>query len=374
MDIKKAFDAVPHSILLEKLYALGIRGNNYILFKCYLENRKQYVIYNNCKFDMGTMTHGVPQGSILGPLFFIIYMNDKSKLSGLLFAILYADDTNIFLEGNSYNTIILESNTELLKIESWLVAYRLTLSVSKTHYTCMIFHRSRFKTVDHDLILNFNVVKHSTKLLGIIVDDQLKWKQHIDYIKNKISKSIRIIYKARNYVNRHTLRNLYYSFVYPYLIYCVEVWGNACDSYLEPLILKQKRCIRTITFSQFKAHTKPLFQELNILSFHKLVIDRISLLMFKNYADILPTAISSLFVRNDVYHDHYTRVSSLLHVPVGHTGLIYKIFRFSAIKIWNYVEANVSFNSSYTSFKNAIKCHLLGNNVNNLFRSVKFFH
>ena len=180
-------------------------------------------------------------------------------------------------------TTILELKTELLKIESWLVANRLTLNVSKTHY--MIFHRSRIKTVDHDLILNGNVVT-STKFLGIIVDDQLKWKQHIDYIKNKISKSIGIIYKARNYVNKHTLRNLYYTFVYPYLIYCVEVWGNTCDSYLEPLILKQKQCIRTITFSQFKAHTEPLFQELNILSFHKLVIHRISLLMYKNYADI----------------------------------------------------------------------------------------
>ena len=111
------------------------------------------------------------------------------------------------MEGNSYNKTILELNTELLKIESWLVANRLTLNVSKTHY--MIFHRSRIKTVDYDVILNCNVVKHvtSTKFL-----DQLKWKQHIDYIKNKISKSIGIIYKARNYVNRHTLRNLYYTF------------------------------------------------------------------------------------------------------------------------------------------------------------------
>ena len=181
---------------------------------------------NMCKSDLGTITHGVPQGSILGPLLFIIFMNDFSKSSELLFPILYADDTNIYLEGNSYNKTILELNTELLKIESWLVANRLTLNVSKTHY--MIFHRSRIKTVDHDLILNGNVVKHvtSTKFLGIIVDDQLKWKQHIDYIKNKISKSIGIIYKARNYVNRHTLRNLYYTFVYPYLIYCVESMGK----------------------------------------------------------------------------------------------------------------------------------------------------
>ena len=98
LDIKKAFDAVPHSILLERLYALGIRGNIFNWFKSYLENRKQYVIYNNCKSDMGTITHGVPQSSILGPLLFIIYMiymNDFSKASEILFAILYADDTNI---------------------------------------------------------------------------------------------------------------------------------------------------------------------------------------------------------------------------------------------------------------------------------------
>ena len=136
----------------------------------------------------------------------------------------------------------------------------------------------------------------------LIVATQRKWKQHIDYIKNKISKSIRIIYKARNYVNRHTLRNLCYTFVYPYLIYCAEIWGNTCDSYLESIILKQKQCIGTIIFSQFKAHTEPILQELNILSCHKLVINRISLLMYKNYADILPTAIASLFVRNDGYH------------------------------------------------------------------------
>ena len=153
---------------------MGLSPNQVFSSKSYLENRKQYVIYNNCKSDMGTITHGVPQGSILGPLLFIIFMNDFSKSSELLFAILYADDTNIFLEGNSYNKTILELNTELLKIESWLVANRLILNVSKTHY--MIFHRSRIKTVDHDLILNGNVVKRvtSTKFLGIIVDDQLK--------------------------------------------------------------------------------------------------------------------------------------------------------------------------------------------------------
>ena len=127
LDIRKAFDAVPHSTLLKKLYALGVRGNLYNWFESYLKNRKQYVIYNNSESDIDSITHGVPQGSILGPLLFIIIMNDFSKASELLFAILFADDTNIFLKGMSYNKIILEMNTELCKIEIWLAANRLTL-------------------------------------------------------------------------------------------------------------------------------------------------------------------------------------------------------------------------------------------------------
>ena len=222
MDIRKAFDAVPHSILLKKLYALSVRGNLYNWFESYLKNRKQYVIYNNSESDIGLITHGVHQDSILGPLLFIIYMNDFSKASELLFVILFADDTNIFLEGMSYNKIILEMNTELYKIETWLAANRLTLNINKTHY--MIFHRSRLKASHCDVILNDNIVKRvtSTKFLGIIIDEKLSWKQHIEYVKNKISKSIGINYKTRKYVDKSTLRNLYYTFVYPYLIYCVE--------------------------------------------------------------------------------------------------------------------------------------------------------
>ena len=181
LDIRKAFDAVPHSILLKKWYALGVRGNLYNWFESYLKNRKQYVIYKNSESDKDSITHGVPQGSILGPLLIIIIMNDFSKASELLFAILFADDTNIFFKGMSYNKIILEMNTELYKIETWLAANRLTLYVNKTHY--IIFHWSRLKASHCDVILNDKIVKRvtSTKFLGIIIDEKLSWKQHIWY-------------------------------------------------------------------------------------------------------------------------------------------------------------------------------------------------
>ena len=125
----------------------------------------------------------------------------------------FADDTNIFLEGMINNKIILQLNTELFKIETWLAANRLTLNVNKTHY--MIFHRSRLQASHCDVILNDDIVKRasSTKFLGTIIDEKLSWKQHKEYVKNKTSKPIGIIYTTRNYVDKYTLRSLYYTFV-----------------------------------------------------------------------------------------------------------------------------------------------------------------
>ena len=127
LDLKKAFDTVDHSILLNKLYLYGIRGNIHNWFKSYLTNRSQYVEYNNVKSKTEIITHGVPQGSILGPLLFIIYMNDFSRSSELLFSILFADDTSVFIEGTCLNDISEILNTELEKISIWLEANKLIL-------------------------------------------------------------------------------------------------------------------------------------------------------------------------------------------------------------------------------------------------------
>ena len=138
LDIKKAFDTVDHGILLEKLYLYGIRGNIYSWFESYLTNRSQFVEYNNVKSKTENITHGVPQGSILGPLLFIIYMNDFSRSSELLFSILFADDTSVFIEGTSFQDISNILNKELENISIWLEANKFTININKTHY--MMFH------------------------------------------------------------------------------------------------------------------------------------------------------------------------------------------------------------------------------------------
>ena len=143
LDLKKAFDTVNHNILLKKLYHYGIRGNLFKWFESYLTNRSQYVLFNGIKSDIRDVTCGVPQGSILGPLLFIIYINDFSGVSDKLFYVLFADDTNVFLSGKDINILIDTIQFELTKLHDWLLANKLTLNIAKTHF--MIFHRARHK-------------------------------------------------------------------------------------------------------------------------------------------------------------------------------------------------------------------------------------
>ena len=129
LDLKKAFDTVDHSILLRKLEKYGIRGNMIKWFESYLSFRLQFVEYNDCHSDKRQITHGVPQGSILGPLLFILYINDFSKASDLLFSILFADDTSVFIEGTAYSSIIKDMNIELVKVDKWLKSNKLTVNI-----------------------------------------------------------------------------------------------------------------------------------------------------------------------------------------------------------------------------------------------------
>ena len=147
----------------------------------------------------------------------------------------------------------------------------------------MMFHHTRIKEkyINNNpkvQIRNQNLSSvNNTKFLGVIIDKKLNWVDHITFIKNKISKSIGIINKIRKFLDKNTLRNLYFTFIYPYLIYCIEIWGNTHNTYLLPLIKLQKKCVRIITFSHYLEYTEPLFKQLDILNFTQ----RISFIMFK---------------------------------------------------------------------------------------------
>ena len=165
------------------------------------------------------------------------------------------------------------------------------------------------------------------KFLGVIIDENLSWKNHIEYTNKKISKSIAIICKAKKNVNVTYLRQLYFSFVYPYIIYCVEIWGRARDKYINQLIETQKRIIRIITNSKPRSTTKILFNKLNILHFNTLVYYRIGVLMFKVNQGYSPNCISSLFKKNDSIHGYNTRTKHHLHVNKGANEYMYSTLK-----------------------------------------------
>ena len=156
---------------------------------------------------------------------------------------------------------------------------------------------------------------------------------------------------------------MYYTFVYPYLLYCMEVWGNACDNQLKPLIQIQKKCIRTITFSHYLEHTRPLFEKLNILSFKKLVIQRISLLMFKRYLKILPNPLDKLFILNNAQHSYNTRQHINIHTQIAKTERTYRLCSFHGTNIWNHISKRIPLDVSYARYKKLSKKYIQDNEI-----------
>ena len=229
----------------------------------------------------------------------------------------------------------------------------------------MIFHRAKFKTTGQDVVMQNSALTcvTTTKFLGVIIDHKFKWNDHITYIKSKISKSIGILYKIQKFLDMNTLIQMYHSFIFPYLIYCVEIWGNASAIHLDPLKKIPKKSIRAITFSEFSAPSEPLFQRSNILNFDKLVFQRICLMMFKHHIGDVPKPISELFQTNDNYHSYSTRNSQALRTPIGKSEAIYQTFTYIGSLAWNYISSKIPTDVSYICFKNFAKLHIQANSL-----------
>ena len=267
IDLSKAFDTLNHSTLLSKLEHYGIRGISLLWFKDYLTNRKQCVSFNGAVSRMKPITCGVPQGSILGPLLFILYVNDIVNCSNLLYFILFADDTNIFFSHKCYKDLMLIVNTELVKLSEWFRANRLSLNIAKTNYILFGTRRKCLTDANFSISINGNIIERvtSTKFLGVYIDEDLNWKHHTAEIAKKNSKSLGILNQVKYILPRSSLITLYHTMIQPYLYYCNIIWGGASLLALNKLVSLQKRALRLITCSYFRSSSNPLFIKLGIL-------------------------------------------------------------------------------------------------------------
>ena len=287
LDLSKTFDTVNHKILLMKMYKYGIRGVALSWFESYLSNRNQYVSFSNYNSESMLISCGVPQGSILGPLLFLLYVNDMANVSSVLFTILFADDTNVFVQGKSLDHLIDVMNNELCKLSEWMAINKLSLNVKKTK--CMIFSLRKEPISSKCVTLNGEIIDkvRTFKFLGVIIDDKLRWTDHVLYIKNKLSKGIGIICKAKRVLSSDTLLTLYNCFIYPYVVYCIEVWGAVSMKYLMSVLRLQKRVVRIILSVPVRTESFKMFNYLKILSVFDVYIFRLSMFAFKYENDLL---------------------------------------------------------------------------------------
>ena len=203
----------------------------------------------------------------------------------------------------------------------------------------------------------------STKFIGVMLDSNLCWDRHIHLIRGKIGKGIGIICKARKVLDQKSLITLYYSIVYPYLNYCVEVWGNCAHVYLASLLKLQKKLVRIITSSKYYAKTNPLFIQLKFLKVTQLYNYSISILMFKFIKGMLPNIFHDIFKRNAETVSRVTRNINKLNLPLCKTELYKQSVKFQGPKIWNDLENHLNHQCSIHTFKKSCKLFLMNENT-----------
>ena len=320
--LSKAFNTVNHSILLSKLLSYGIQKPHIDWFKSYLNKRKQRVFVNGNISDTMPITSGVPKGSILGPLLFLIYINDFTQSSDFFSMRLFADDTSLTASAKNIDELLFEINKELPNIYDWLCANKLTLNLRKTKY--LIFQPRQ--KVDYNLLFPLSIAGQfleqvsKIKYLGIYIDSHLSWHDHIDYVCDRVSKSINIMTKIKSYLGNQCLTSIYYSLVYPYLIYGSLLRGNNYDNPLSQLIRLQNKAVRIMNDVPLRDHITPHYVHLGLLKFRDIVKFMYNCLFLYDYvSDNKPCNFPLLLVSEQ--HDYFTRSASAQQLQIPHSRI-----------------------------------------------------
>ena len=327
LDLSKAFDTLNFDILLRKLQHYGIDGNSLNLIKSYLTNRFQYVQFENSDSSLLEVKTGIPQGSILGPLFFSILINDLVNCSTKFQFLMYADDTTIYFNLNDFPLINreIEINSELEKVNTWLKLNKLAINVDKSK--CMFFQKRRSINPLKFLMNNRAIdVVHNFNYLGIMLDANMSWKSHIAMVSNKLSRINGILHRLKYLYPQNILITLYKSLFIPHINYGSLLWGHVGES-IDKI---QKKAIRTITYSNYIAHSEPLLKSLNLLKVKDLFNLKILKFLFNLYHNKLPPYFNNYRLDLEKIETPYALRPHPLPVPrVSHAyaeaGLVYQL-------------------------------------------------
>ena len=358
IDFAKAFDTINHSILLSKMENYGITGLPLDWFRNYLCNRVQYVQHNGATSSFKLSSCGVPQGSVLGPTLFLLYINDLPQSSTYFDFRLFADDSNIFHSFPPCQTIIRlsEITDHLLSVTKWCDANKITINIKKTNFM-VIQPRRKVVNTNGSVELKGCILNKvdTTPYVGLHIDKYLLWNEHIEKTAAVLRKKVGVIYRLRHLIPQNVLLLIYNAFIQPHLSYGLEVWGCAHASYLNKILIIQKMAVRAITSSKFGAHSGPLFKKLSVLDVFKLHKFLITTFVYKLIHQKLPHSLTDYC--RFFEHNYGTRQkdTKTLVLPKVNTEQGKRSMTFCGSIMWNSLPEDVKCKPSVNSFQKALK-------------------
>ena len=374
-DLKKAFDCCDHSILLSKLNKYGIRDTELLWFKSYLSDRKQFVSINDKNSLLTTVLLGVPQGSILGPLLFLLYINDL-PLASELFSLLFADDTTLLASADSVESLNNFVNVEFKKVCDFFRTNKLMLHPDKTKI--LFFSKSsngegvlincnsnNDDSNSPDLIKSLSIISSNddipaAKFLGVFFDSSLSFKYQVSCIRKKLSKALYILRMVKKTLPKDSLKLIYYSIFHCHLIYAIQVWSCCNQNLINDLFKMQKSAIRIICNTSYNEHTEPLFKKEDILPLPDLVNFFKIQFMQRFCQGFLPPSFNQIWTRNSIRNigenEILLRNNNRLQLPPSRLVLTDRLPTVSFVRIWEqFPDEQIKFIRKKTEFDQKLK-------------------
>ena len=323
------------------------------------ESRKQYVSINGHNSNEACMPYGVPQGSVLGPLLFLIYINDLHKAINYSKTRHFADDTNLIIKGKSPKKLQKQLNLDLRSLCNWLKANKISLNASKTE---LLIFRHPNKKFDFDFRLKIDgkrlISSKYVKYLGVLIDEHLNWTFHLNVLCTKLSRANGMLARIRHFVSQITIRSIYYGIFHTLFSYSTQIWGQLNDNQLNRIQTLQNKAIRIINFAEYKESASPLFRKSKILKVSDIVNVQNLLLVFDCVKGQLPTALSNIFIPVKNTHTYGTRGAKncKILVPAANTTIYgLRSIKYQSIQVWNYMITQYSNTNFIEKSKNVCK-------------------
>lgn len=371
VDLQRAFETIDRTKLLHKLKCYGISENVYKWIECYLQNRQQVTKVNGNVSPKVMNNLGVPQGSVLGPLLFIIFINDVGRILKHSNVKLFADDTLISISGNDYNDCVNRLNEDLILFYDWLCDNKLKLNVNKTK--CMVIgsktNCDNFLNSNLKVVIDGKNIEHvnEMKYLGVIIDAQLTFKNHVNNTIKKIAKKVGFFSRISPNLSEWCKKIVYNTIILPHFQYCSSLLLSCTDGDIQKLQVQQNKCMRVILRCSRYTPIKTMLQKLQWMDVKTLIKRSNIILIFKVYNDYLGSYLKVHLNQRSTIHSLNTRHKNDFDINFVKSSKLKKGLFNDGINYFNKLPNNIKDADNLKTFIHLLDNYLLYENKNNEF-------